>query len=138
MCIPTSLRRRHQSASTPRKCTFKRDLCVLLPHPITTNPAVRSARKRVAQRSRTHFRWYRGRRLSFSCFVHPDSFSAVPRGSGPVFMFCAPGINFGCTEGVGSRSVALGTAENESGHAKYENRSRRPRYQRIRYHWKRL
>jgi hypothetical protein len=53
-------------------------------------------------RSRTHFRRYRGRRVQFSCFALPDSFSAVPWASGPVFMFCAPGLVFGCTVGVGS------------------------------------
>jgi hypothetical protein len=40
-------------------------------------------------RARNHFRRYRGRRFPFSCFARPDSFSAVPRASGPVFMFCA-------------------------------------------------
>jgi hypothetical protein len=53
-------------------------------------------------RARTHFRRYRGRRVPFSCFALPDSFSTVPRKSGPVFMFCAPGLVFGGTEGVGS------------------------------------
>jgi hypothetical protein len=53
-------------------------------------------------RSRTRFRRYGGRVVPFSCFARPDSFSAVPRASGPVFMFCAPGLNFGGTEGVGS------------------------------------
>jgi hypothetical protein len=57
--------------------------------------------------SRTHFRRYRGRRVKFSCFALPDSFSAVPRASGPVFMFCAPGLIFGCTVGVGSRLNVL-------------------------------
>jgi hypothetical protein len=52
-------------------------------------------------RSRTHFRRYRGRRVPFSCFEHPDSFSAVPGASGPVFMYCAPGLVFGGTGGVG-------------------------------------
>jgi hypothetical protein len=51
-------------------------------------------------RSRTHFRRFRGRRVLFSCFARPDSFPAVPRASGPVFMFCAPGLIFGGTEGV--------------------------------------
>jgi hypothetical protein len=51
-------------------------------------------------RSRTRFQRYRGRRVPFSYFARPDSFSAVPRTSGPVFMFCAPGIFFGGTEGV--------------------------------------
>jgi hypothetical protein len=45
-------------------------------------------------RARTHLRLYRGRRLSFSYFAHPDSFSAVPRASGPVFKFCAPRTHF--------------------------------------------
>jgi hypothetical protein len=52
--------------------------------------------------SRTNFRRYRGRRDPFSCFALPDSFSTVPRKSGPVFMFCAPGLVFSGTEGVGS------------------------------------
>jgi hypothetical protein len=51
-------------------------------------------------RSQTHFRWYRGRRVPFYCFVRPDSFSAVPRTLGLVFMFCTPGLVFGRTEGV--------------------------------------
>jgi hypothetical protein len=51
-------------------------------------------------RSRTHFRRSPGRRVPFSCFARPDSFSAVPRASGPVFMFCAPGLVFGGTDGV--------------------------------------
>jgi hypothetical protein len=69
--------------------------------------------------SRTHFQRYRGRRVPFSYFVLPDSFSAVPRASdpfscfarpdsfstvpmasGPVFMFCAPEIHSRGTEGV--------------------------------------
>jgi hypothetical protein len=50
----------------------------------------------------THSRRYRGRPISFSCFAHTDSFSAVPRTSGPFFMFCAPGLVFGVIEGVGS------------------------------------
>jgi hypothetical protein len=77
-------------------------------------------------RSRTRFRPYRGRRVTFSCFVCPDSFSAVPRASvsfscfarpesfsaetrasGLVFMFCAPGLSFGRTECVGSRFYVL-------------------------------
>jgi hypothetical protein len=54
-------------------------------------------------RSLTRFQRYRGRRVPFSCFALPDSFSAVPRASGPFFMFCANGLAFGGTEGVGSR-----------------------------------
>jgi hypothetical protein len=46
-------------------------------------------------RSRTHFRWYRVRRVSFSSFALSDSFSAVLRASDPVFMFFAPGHVFG-------------------------------------------
>jgi hypothetical protein len=60
-------------------------------------------------RARTHFRRYRGRRVPFSGFARPDSFLAVPSASGPVFMFCAPGLIFDGTEGVGFRfHVSLG------------------------------
>jgi hypothetical protein len=58
-------------------------------------------------RARTCFQRYRGRRVPFSCFARPDSFLAVPRASGPVFMFCTPGLVFGGTEGVGSRFHVL-------------------------------
>jgi hypothetical protein len=58
-------------------------------------------------RARTHFRQYRVRRVHFSCFVVPDSFSAVPRAFDPVFIFCAPGLILGDTEGVGSRFSVL-------------------------------
>jgi hypothetical protein len=58
-------------------------------------------------RSLARFRRYRGRRVPFSCFALPDSFSAVQRASGPVFMFCAPGLVFGGTEGVVSRFHVL-------------------------------
>jgi hypothetical protein len=57
--------------------------------------------------SRTRFWLYRGSRIPFSCFARPDSFSAVPRASGPVYMFCAPGLVFGGNEGVGSRFHVL-------------------------------
>jgi hypothetical protein len=57
--------------------------------------------------SRTHFKLYRGRRVPFSCFALPDSFSAVLRVSGPVFMCCAPGIVFGGIGGVRSRFNVL-------------------------------
>jgi hypothetical protein len=60
-----------------------------------------------ALRARTHFRRYRGSRVSFSCFPLPDSFSTIPMTSGPVFMFCAPGLIFGGNEGVGSRFHVL-------------------------------
>jgi hypothetical protein len=53
-------------------------------------------------RARTSFQRYRGRRVPFSCFVRTDSFSAVPRASGPTFMFYAPGLVFGGIEGVRS------------------------------------
>jgi hypothetical protein len=53
--------------------------------------------------AQTHFRRYRGRRVLFSLFARPDSFSTVSRASGPVFMFCASGLIFGCAECVGSR-----------------------------------
>jgi hypothetical protein len=49
-----------------------------------------------------HFQRYGGRRVLISCFALPDSFSAVPRASGPIFRFCAPGLVFGRTMGVRS------------------------------------
>jgi hypothetical protein len=53
-------------------------------------------------RSRTRIQRYRGRRVPLLYFALPDSFSTVSRASCPVFMFCAPGLFFGGTEGVGS------------------------------------
>jgi hypothetical protein len=53
--------------------------------------------------SRTCFRRSRVRRVTFSYFARPYSFSAVPREMGPVFMFCASRLVFVGTEGVGSR-----------------------------------
>jgi hypothetical protein len=58
-------------------------------------------------RARTRFLLYRRRRDLFTCFALLNSFSAVPRASGPVYMFCAPELVFGCTEGVGSRFHVL-------------------------------
>jgi hypothetical protein len=58
-------------------------------------------------RPRTHFRLYRGRRVPFSCFALLDSFSPVPRASGPVFVFCAPRLIFVGSEGVRSRFHVL-------------------------------
>jgi hypothetical protein len=58
-------------------------------------------------RSQTRFRRYRDRRGTFSCFARLDSFSAVPRALGPLFIFCAPGLVLGGTEGVGSRFHVL-------------------------------
>jgi hypothetical protein len=52
-------------------------------------------------RSRTHFRRYRGSCVPFSCFVLPDSLLAMPSASGPVFIFCALGLVYGDTDGVG-------------------------------------
>jgi hypothetical protein len=57
--------------------------------------------------SRTRFRRCRGRWVPFSCFSLQDSFSAVPRASCPVFMFCAHRLIFGGTEGVASRFNVL-------------------------------
>jgi hypothetical protein len=54
-------------------------------------------------RARTRFRRYQGHRVPFFCFALPESFSAVPGASDPVFMFGAPGLIFGGTEGVRSR-----------------------------------
>jgi hypothetical protein len=53
-------------------------------------------------RSKTCIRRCEGRRVSFSSFAHPYSFSVVPRASCPVFIFCALGQVFGGSEGVGS------------------------------------
>jgi hypothetical protein len=58
-------------------------------------------------RSRTRFRQYRWRRVPFSCFALPDSFLAIPRASGPVFMFCAPGLVFNGAKCIGSRFHVL-------------------------------
>jgi hypothetical protein len=58
-------------------------------------------------RSRSRFRWYRGRRVPFSCFARPDSFSTVARASGPNFMFCSPRIVFGDIEVVGTHFHVL-------------------------------
>jgi hypothetical protein len=58
-------------------------------------------------RAQTHFRRYRGHPVLFSCFALQDMFSAVPRMSGSVYMFCAPGHVFDGTEGVGSRFQIL-------------------------------
>jgi hypothetical protein len=57
--------------------------------------------------SRMHFRRYRSRRVSFSYFALHDSFSAVPRVSGPVLLFCAPGPIFDGTNNVGYRFHVL-------------------------------
>jgi hypothetical protein len=57
--------------------------------------------------SRTRFRRYRGRRLRFSRFARPDSFSAVPWLSGSVIKLCAPRLIFGGIEGVCSRFHVL-------------------------------
>jgi hypothetical protein len=56
---------------------------------------------------RTYFRRYRGRRVPFSYFVLPDTFSTVPRASGPVFIFYAPRLIFGVTESVECRFLVL-------------------------------
>jgi hypothetical protein len=56
-------------------------------------------------RSHAHFGQDRGRRVqrvSFSYFVLSDSFSVVPRVSGPFLMFCALVLIVGGTEGVES------------------------------------
>jgi hypothetical protein len=58
-------------------------------------------------RARSRVPRYRGRRVPFSNFALPDSFSTVPSASGTVFTFSAPGLGFGSTEGVGSRFHVL-------------------------------
>jgi hypothetical protein len=69
--------------------------------------ALRARTRFHVTRARTLFRPYRGRRVMFSYFARPDSFPAVTRASGPVFMFCAPGLMFYGNEGVGSRFHVL-------------------------------
>jgi hypothetical protein len=54
-------------------------------------------------RAQTPFRRYRRRRVPISFFALRDTFSAVRRASDPVFMFCAPGLFFRGSEGVGYR-----------------------------------
>jgi hypothetical protein len=56
---------------------------------------------------RTRFLRCRWRRVSFSCFAFPISFSTISRASSPVFMFCAPELIFGGTVGLGSRFHVL-------------------------------
>jgi hypothetical protein len=46
-------------------------------------------------------------RVPFSYFARPNSFLAVSRASGPIFMFCAPRLIFGGTEGVRSHFHVL-------------------------------
>jgi hypothetical protein len=58
-------------------------------------------------RARVRFQRYRGRRVPFSGFARLDSFSALPRASGPVFMFYAQKIIFGGTDGVRFRFHVL-------------------------------
>jgi hypothetical protein len=58
-------------------------------------------------RARTRFQRYRVHRVTFSCYAHPNSFWAVARASGPVFMFCAPGLIFVGTEGNGACFLIL-------------------------------
>jgi hypothetical protein len=52
--------------------------------------------------SRTRFRQFPRRRVLFRCFAQPDTFSAIPWASTPVFMFCMAELIFSGTEGVGS------------------------------------
>jgi hypothetical protein len=49
------------------------------------------------------FRRYRGRRVPFSYFALPKSYSVVPTASSRIFMCSAPGHVLGDAEGVGSR-----------------------------------
>jgi hypothetical protein len=52
-------------------------------------------------RSQTHLGRYRGRRVPIICFALLNSFSAVTGAYGPVFIFFAPGLILGGTEGTG-------------------------------------
>jgi hypothetical protein len=58
-------------------------------------------------RSQTRFRRYKKRQVQFSCFALPDSFSAVPRVSYPIFFCCTPKLIFGRFEGVMSHFHVL-------------------------------
>jgi hypothetical protein len=69
-------------------------LCVCAPGLVFGDAGCLGSRFHVF-RAWTHFKRYRGRRVQFTCFALPDSFSSVPRASGPVFIFCAPGLVFG-------------------------------------------
>jgi hypothetical protein len=60
-----------------------------------------------ASRSKTHFRRYQGCCVPFLSLVLLDSFSEVPRASGPVDMFLATGLVFGGTKGVETRFNVL-------------------------------
>jgi hypothetical protein len=53
-------------------------------------------------RARTCFRRKRGCRVPFLCFARPESFNAVTRASGTIFIFCTLGLIFDGTEDVGS------------------------------------
>jgi hypothetical protein len=55
----------------------------------------------------TCFWRYRKHHVPFSYFALPDTVSAITRASAPIFMFCAPGLVFCGTEGVGSRFHVL-------------------------------
>jgi hypothetical protein len=57
--------------------------------------------------ARTRIRRCEGRRAPFSYFALPDSFSAVPRASGLVFMFCVHILDFDGSEGVASHFHVL-------------------------------
>jgi hypothetical protein len=52
-------------------------------------------------RLHTCFRWYRVRRDPFSCYALSNTSWALPMAAGPVFKFCALGLDFNGTEGVG-------------------------------------
>jgi hypothetical protein len=54
-------------------------------------------------RSRNRLGTNQGRLIPFSSFALPNSFLAVPRASGPIFIFCALVLFLGGTEGVESR-----------------------------------
>jgi hypothetical protein len=58
-------------------------------------------------RAQTRCWLYRGRQVLFSCFALPDSFSAIPRASSLVFMYCGSGLIFCRTEGIRSRFLVL-------------------------------
>jgi hypothetical protein len=58
-------------------------------------------------RFQTRLRRCGGRRVKFSYFASPYLFSAIPMVSGPIFMFCAPGLFLRNSVVVGSRFHVL-------------------------------
>jgi hypothetical protein len=97
-CFHVLLARTHFRRSRERRVPFS---CFARPGIISVGTEGVVSRFHILC-ARTHLRRSRGIRVPFSCFALLDSFSAVPIASGPVFKFCAHGLIFGGTKGVGS------------------------------------